>query len=374
MDGNNYILQKLAELGIKQYVGVNGGGVIHFLGNLDPGSNAQEKACFKTISEYSAGFVPLGSYLASGKIAATVVTTGAAAKLAGSGISDAKIHNIPSVFIIALNSTTSVDKSPLQDVTPYGANIIHQIRAELEDGCIVLDTIEELDSKLETARAILADSRPVALLFHPDVLCETVPEKTKAVSSAAIENEIYEPSDRFVQSFLETANNRRVVICVSEEAAREPSMPHLSKKIAERLRAPVVWSVNGANGVSEDNPYGYGYISFGGNCRALQIWESLDKDDVVLLLGFEPTEYVTNLRKIDAGFVWHLSNIKKAYGSKNRRTVITHIIFLVNTIKFTDVFRIVFWPWKRAWKLFPSEGLKPGYSMNSISSFIRKKI
>ena len=281
---------------------------------MSPLGGIEQSASFKTISEYAAGFVPLGSYLASREISATAVTTGAATKLVGSGISDAKIHNIPAVFIIALNSTTSAEKSPLQDVTPYGANIIRQIQAELGDGCIVLDAIEELASKLETAKAILADSRPVALLFHPDVLCKTVPEKTKPAST---QKNIYTPNDNFVQSFLKVADNRRIVIFVGEEAAREPAMKHLSKQAAVRLQAPMVWSVNGANGVSEDNPYGYGHISFGGNCQALRIWESLGEDDVLLLLGFEPTEYVINLKTINAGSVWHLSNIKHAYGSKN---------------------------------------------------------
>ena len=170
MDGNSYVVQSLRAFGIKKYVGVNGGGLIYFLSNLDAMDGAKQDICFKTISEYSAGFVPLGSYLASGEIAVTVVTTGAATKLAGSGISDAKLHNIPSVFIIALNSTTSAEKSPLQDVTSHGASVIDQIQAELGDGCFVLDAIEELIPKLEAAKAVLADSRPVALLFHPDVL------------------------------------------------------------------------------------------------------------------------------------------------------------------------------------------------------------
>lgn len=314
MDGNSYVVQSLRAFGIKKYVGVNGGGLIHFLSNLDAMDGAKQDICFKTISEYSAGFVPLGSYLASGEIAATVVTTGAATKLAGSGISDAKLHNIPSVFIIALNSTTSAEKSPLQDVTSHGASVIDQIQAELGDGCFVLDAIEELIPKLEAAKAVLADSRPVALLFHPDVLCKTVPEK---LNSYSIKKPSYKSCDDFAQSFLKTAKNRRVVIFVGEEAARDLSMPHLSEQVAVHLRAPVVWSVNGANGVSENNPYGHGYISFGGNCQALKTWESLGEDDVLLLLGFEPTEYVTNLKKVNAGFVWHLSNIKQAYGSRN---------------------------------------------------------
>src|SRR3989454_5579588 len=68
-----------------------------------------------TMGEYVAGFVPLGHWLASGRIAGCVTTTGAATKLGGSGMTDAKLHNIPAVYLIALNSTMSIGNAPLQD-------------------------------------------------------------------------------------------------------------------------------------------------------------------------------------------------------------------------------------------------------------------
>src|SRR5207302_6119725 len=73
-----------------------------------------------TMGEYVAGYVPLGYYLASGRVAGCITTTGAATKLGGSGLTDAKLHNIPAVYIVALNSTMSIGLAPLQDVSVHG--------------------------------------------------------------------------------------------------------------------------------------------------------------------------------------------------------------------------------------------------------------
>ena len=73
----------------------------------------------------------------------TLTTTGAATKLGSSGITDAKLHNIPAVYVIALNSTLSIGLSPLQDVSEHGMNVIPQLRAELGEACIVVDDISK---------------------------------------------------------------------------------------------------------------------------------------------------------------------------------------------------------------------------------------
>src|SRR5438309_7028832 len=127
-----------------------------------------------TMGEYVAGFAPLGYYLASGRIAGCVTTTGAATKLGSSGLTDAKLHSIPAVYLIALNSTMSVGLAPLQDVSIHGMNIVPQLQAELGDGCVVIDDIDTMEERLERAQRVLQQSRPVAIAFYPDILSKTV--------------------------------------------------------------------------------------------------------------------------------------------------------------------------------------------------------
>ncbi|NJR14883.1 MAG: hypothetical protein HC785_03720 [Calothrix sp. CSU_2_0] len=56
---------------------------------------------------------------------------------------------------------------------------------------------------------------------------------------------------------------------------------------------------------------------FGGNDRALELWKSINEDDTVITIGFDPYEYVLNNKQIQAGYVWHLTNLHRPYGHKN---------------------------------------------------------
>ncbi len=317
--GNFALIETLRRWGITFFAGVNGGGLIHVAKHLEPFTDLSQAhdgvPRLLTMGEYVSGFVPVGYYLASGRIAGCMATTGAAIKLASGGLTDAKLHNIPAVYAFALNSTLSIGLAPLQDVSAYGMNIVPQLQAELGDGCIVIDSIQKMEAQLERAQQILLESRPVAIGFHPDILSKSVDvdvpkaEKPRRFRQADVEE--------FLATFPAQRENRRVLLYVCSEAARYPQITELTTQLAELLRAPTVWSVNGANAVSRHNRYGYGHISFGGNDKAMELWRSLTRDDIIIALGFDAGEYSLNMGKIPAGVVWHFTDLPEAYGHKN---------------------------------------------------------
>jgi acetolactate synthase I/II/III large subunit len=317
--GNFALIDTLRKWGITFFSGVNGGGLIHVAKHLQPFQGLEQAGDgfprMQTMGEYVAGFVPLGYYLASGRVAGCLTTTGAATKLGSSGITDAKLHNIPAVYVIALNSTLSIGLSPLQDVSEHGMNVIPQLRAELGEGCIVVEDISKLQAQLEQAQAILAESKPVAIAFHPDVLSQQVQVDVPKVERSRGFDQV--DADRFVNELPGLVQGRRVIIYVGAEAARCPGITKLTTELSELLQAPTVWSVNGANAVSRDNPYGYGYISFGGNDEAMKLWRSVNADDIVISLGFDSGEYSLNLAPIAAGHVWHFTAWNEPYGHKD---------------------------------------------------------
>lgn len=317
--GNFALIEALRRWGIAFYSGVNGGGVIHVTKHLEPFTDLSQASDgiprFLTMSEYVSGFVPVGYYLASGRVAGSITTTGAATKLGSSGITEAKLHNIPAVYIIALNSTLSVGLAPLQDVSVYGMNIVPQLQAELGDGCIVLDNINTFEDQFRRAQEVLSESRPVAIAFHPDVLSKTVEVDVPKVEPVRRVNQ--GDLEEFLEKFPRMAAKRRVIIYVGEEAARCEKIQTLTTQLSELLQAPTIWSVNGANAVSPENRYGFGYILFGGNDRAFELWNSVTQEDILITLGFDAGEYSINLGKIPARFVWHFTSLKEPYGHKN---------------------------------------------------------
>jgi len=317
--GNAVLIETLRRWGVRFFAGVNGGGVVHVAKHLEPyyelAHSADQASRMLTMGEYVAGFMPLGYWLASGRIAGCVTTTGAATKLGGSGMTDAKLHNIPAVYLIALNSTLSIGNAPLQDVSEYGMNVVPQLQAELGEGLIVVDNMNKLEEGLRRAQRVLKHNRPVAIAFHPDVLSrETdtdVPWTSHPRTFAA--RDVAE----FLAEFPRVSAGKRVVIYVSGETAFAPHARTLTTLLSKVLKAPTVWSVNGANAVDPSNEYGFGHISFGGNERAMELWRSLGKDDVVIALGFDAGEYSLNLAKITAGHVYHFTDMREAYGHKN---------------------------------------------------------
>ncbi|ASY81983.1 acetolactate synthase II [Pectobacterium polaris] len=303
----------LSEVGVTLYTGVTGGGVIHFVKDIHPVDwSAQDKTGFLTLCEYSAGFVPLGYYLASGKYAAAVATTGAATKLLGCGLSDAKLHDVPAVYLVALSGKHTEGLLPLQDTWEHGSNIVQQLRAELPDSVFVLDNPQTLNETLALARAQLGNAKPVVLVLVHHALAvaaseNALPPDSRPVSSC---DDLGGVVDRFRQA----VQGKRVVMLVGEEMARYPNAPALTTQFAMQLHAATVWTINGANAVSRDNPYGYGYIGFGGNDCATALYASLNGDDVLLVLGASPDEYSVNLQPFTAGETFYLSNITQAYG------------------------------------------------------------
>jgi len=314
--GNFWLIETLRRWGITNYAGVNGGGLIHVTKHLQPFSDLSEARDgiprMLTMGEYVAGFAPLGYYLASGRVAGCITTTGAATKLGGSGLTDAKLHNIPAVYIVALNSTMSIGLAPLQDVSVHGMNILPQLQAELADGCVVIDDLDTIEEQLERAQAVLLESKPVAICFYPDILSRDV--EVDIPSRQRPRGIRQQDVDRFLDEFPRTADGRRVIIYVSSEAARWPGIQAMTTKFSSLLKAPTVWSVNGANAVSAENPYGFGYISFGGNDEAMKLWRSIGPEDCIITLGFDPGEYSLNLGAIAAGDVWHFTGWSEPYG------------------------------------------------------------
>lgn len=315
IDANTQVIRILHQWGINYFSGVNAGGISHITQHLTPYSldlNSKVPQFF-SINEYVAGFLPIGSYLTSGKIAGCIVTTGAATKLVSSGMSDCKLANIPAVYLIALNPSFTNHLSPLQDVSEDGMNTIGQLKAEFASDCFIIKDIKQLEKQLTRAQKVLAESRPAILLFYPDILSQKIPFNFcipyKNKKSFMKKDVTY-----FLNIFPKTAQDRRVIIYVGSEAARCEHIQTLTSQFSELLQAATVWSVNGANAIAPDNPYGYGYIMFGGNDKALELWQSINENDIVITLGFDPGEYALNLAVLPAGQVWHFTHFPHSYG------------------------------------------------------------
>ncbi|EKT63802.1 thiamine pyrophosphate-dependent enzyme [Providencia burhodogranariea] len=314
--GYQFMIDTLSDWGITHYAGVTGGGVIHFLKYLQA-YKLLESSCpnFMTLGEYSAGFVPLGHFLANGQISAAVATTGAATKLIGCGLSDAKYHDIPAVFIVAQSDSSVSGLAPLQDTSALGSNMIEQLRCELPDGIFVLDNPNTLADQLNEAHHQLNNSKPVVFVLVHKALNTQI--SLTSIKTNIVDNYPNDVTAKFITEFCQAVKGKKVVILVGEEMSRSPNAKRITSQLSTSLKAATIWSINGANAVERQNTYGYGYISFGGNDKATEIYQGINHDCVLLVLGACPDEYTVNLRPFNAYHTFYLSQIPDAYGQIN---------------------------------------------------------
>lgn len=313
-DGFKTLVDFLSSMGVNLYSGVTGGGVIHFLKYVDPysGKKAVDTPELFTLSEYAAGFTPLGHYLATGQVSAAIATTGAATKLLSCGLSDGKLHDIPSVYLFPVSNLSHAEDEALQDTSVYGSNMIQQLRSEFPEQVFLLDNPLNFANQLNQAAQMLAARKPVILFLDNETLASSHYNLPRATFPEQI-SKADEIRD-FLEHFREKIAGKRVILLVGEEGMHEEGIRKLTTDVCNELKAAAVWSMNGGNCVETDNPYGYGYISFGGNDLALDLWDSVNEEDVVLCVGASPDEYTTDLKKIAANEVFFLNNIANAYG------------------------------------------------------------
>lgn len=194
-----------------------------------------------------------------------------------------------------------------------------QLKAELPSGTFVMDDPDCIEEQLEQARRHLDQGSPIALLMPPEALGQMVPEPVYELRHGNYANkpDVIDQASltHFLAEFPRQSAGRRVIVLAGEEAAMYPNMPVLTTRLCKALQAPIVWSINGANAVARNNTFGFGYLGFGGNDRAMQLWRSLGPDDVVITLGFCPDEYTLNFSDIPAHTTWNFTNLTAPYGS-----------------------------------------------------------
>lgn len=315
--GYDALIDALRQWRISVFAGVTGGGVIHFLKHLPPrvaGCHSHERASFFTIGEYAAGFVPLGHFVATGRPAVAVATTGAATKLLACGLSDAKMHNIPAIYVVPVSPFAATGCGPLQDTSTHGSNMVAQLVSELGESVFVLDDPATLSDQLFDAGYLLSRSKPVVLVLVDEALRRP---RTATVARRSHKERPHATRDdfnSFMNSLAASSRNRRIVVLAGEELSRIANAPTLTTRLCESIASAVVWTINGANGVERDNRYGYGYILFGGNDKAIDLWTSLGEDDVLLALGAFPDEYTMNLDAIGVHAAFIVTGLDDAYG------------------------------------------------------------
>jgi len=268
--------------------------------------------------------VPWGYHMSSGKIAASLSTTGGAGLATLIGAAGGKFHDVPQLIIGALSSSTTDGPEALQNTYPTGFNTIGIYQKLLGTDNVAIigkknlegNRIVGLEDTIHQVMEALTRNRPAAILLHPDILSKRIDHDFNVSWPEVQRVTDYQGLGKFISSFPNETKGKKVVIYVGEEATRYNGISQKIKALAGKLGAPVIYSMNSANAVAHDDPHAAGYIHLGFNDFSYNLWKSLTKSDTVIAIGVDPGEYELNSDNFP-GNVWHLTNSEDAYGWKD---------------------------------------------------------
>lgn len=315
MNWGQKIIKHFEEQGIINYFGCNGGGVIQLLKHLATYQNNKKTANFYYMSEYTAGFMPIGYYLATGNIACCVCTTGAAQKLAGSGMSDARFMNIPAIYLAALAQEENSMHYPIQDTSTQGMNIVTQLKSEFKNRVFHMNNHSNPGHILTKMQTILSKKQPVFLFFDPNTLCKPVPQKYSRIE---IIKRRTRPTliNKLIKELATPNSSRKVLVFCGLEASAEKVSSQLFRDFIKKIDAQVIYSVNGDNIATHTKKENLGHLLLGGNKAAIDAWQQIKKTDIIITLGLDVGEYVLNLQNIPQAICFCLTDQTIGYGQK----------------------------------------------------------
>ena len=314
MDFNQRLIEFLSNLGVTDYFGVSGGGLIQFLKHIPPYHLSNKHSPrFYNLSEYAAGFAPLGYYLSTQRIAACVATTGAAQHLVSNGISDARFMNIPAIYLLSLSSEAATDTYPIQDVSSHGMNMVSRFKQESHEDVFVIDSESSYIDIFDGIHKAIINCRPVMIFFRPEVLC--MPDHQKYSISA---RKLPPPNDDSLEELIHVleslnGNSRVVVFCCAETSITNLDTALFSSFI-NKIDADVIYTVNGDNTATLTNERNLGHIMLGANDAAYSAWKSINCNDLIICLGVDVGEYAINMQHFPKARAFYISQYSNAYG------------------------------------------------------------
>ncbi len=312
-EGSKALLYVLEQWGIRHIFGVTGGGILEIVKHIHAYQEEDTQLNFLTVSEYAAGFAPIGYYLNENKIAAGMAVPGAATRLLSCGLSDAKVLRIPALYIVALNHSELENLTPLQDVGQYGMNILVQLQAEFGQDAVHFQHNHHFEENIKRIALVLSEGRPAVLCFHPDLLKQPVTlNEMPFLTQRPIKEE--RQLKQFVHAVQNALNQKmHIHLYVCSEAGFDQKSYKWIHQFQQELNASAFCTVNGSNACVGMSNF-YGHVGIGGHHKINQIWKHLGDQDMLICLGMEAGDYHFLDRFSQVKQVWILTNHGEDYG------------------------------------------------------------
>lgn len=281
---SDYLIEFLLEKKINKVFGYIGGAVAHIYHSIDKYDNMEIINC---IHEQGAGFAAEGYARVTGKSGIAFATSGPGATNLITPIGSCFFDSVPTMFITGQVNTYEYKYD--KDVRQIGfqeTDIVSIIKPIVKYA-VMVDNIENIRYELEKAYYLSQEGRKGPVLVDIPMNIQRTEVDINSLKSFFDSNEYleFEISKKEEDNIQKTVNllniSKRPIILIGGGVRLSDANEELLKYV-EKYNIPVVYSLMGKDGISEDYKYNFGLIgSYGNRYGNL----ALANSDLIIVLG-----------------------------------------------------------------------------------------
>lgn len=273
---SDYIVQYLAERGVRAVFELPGGMITHLLDSLNRDGRIQVVTMHH---EQSAAFAVDAVGRLSGVPSVALATSGPGATNLITGIGSCYFDSSPAVFITGqVNRHEQKQDRPVRQLGFQETDIVSIVRS-ITKGAWLVQEADEIPQRLHEAFELAMSGRPGPVLLDIPMDIQRAMIVPVPHGSASPSHPVYEDSLDELIAALQTAERPLIIAGGGIRAAQARAV---FRQAVDRLRVPVVKSLLAIDALPSDHAYNVGMLGSYGNR-----WSNLafGRSDVVLVVG-----------------------------------------------------------------------------------------
>ena len=272
--GAELLHDSLANVGVRMIFGIPGSDTLPFYDEL---LKSQKIKHILVRHEQAAVHAADGFYRVSGKIAATISTSGPGSTNLVTGLASAFADSIPLISITINTRTEHLGKGSFQEVD------IVSITKTVVKKNFQVTSAADIPTVINEASmvAITRPQGPVLIDIPNDVLKEKTKFSTSPYQTKEKETKIHIDKDLLAKVLKIIADSNRPVFLVGEGLIAEKSIGEF-RKIIEKTKIPVATTVSGVGILSEDHPLS---LQVGGILGTSYASLAIQNADALIVMG-----------------------------------------------------------------------------------------
>lgn len=295
MKASDYIVSLLKKEGIKDVFGYQGTMIAHFIDSIGKDNEIANHVCY---NEQGAAFEAVGYAKSTGRISCAYSTSGPGATNLITGIADAYYDSTPVLFITGQLNTYEYSNIPTIRQQGFQESDIVNIVKPITKYSVKIENVNDIAYEFEKAIFIMNHGRKGPVLID---LPMNIQREEVIIENLKHYKNNYEKDninyDNIADKIIDIINNSNRPILFLGNGIRQTNESIINvRKLVEKLRIPVLYSMLGKSFLEDSCFYNYGFMGTAYGQRFSNII-GCKKADTIISLGCRLNGRTIGLKK-----------------------------------------------------------------------------